>query len=69
MPIEIKKLKRVFSYNGMEIPDPNPNVSPKQALEIISTQFPELANGKIEPAVTEGGVSTFAIQVVAGTKG
>lgn len=62
-------LKRVFHYNGISIPDPNPALAPAKCLEILAGQFPELLNAKVEPPETDAGVQSFQLRVTAETKG
>lgn len=40
-------LERVFMYNGMELPDPDHEMSPEQVLQHYSKQYASLKRGKI----------------------
>lgn len=64
-----KQLARVFKYNGNEMSDPNPNLSPKEVMEIYSNQHPELLNANVKgPEIKEGkAIYEFSKQI--GTKG
>ncbi len=62
-------LNRVFNYNGMQIPDPNPTLSDEQAIKALSVQYPELTNAKVEPAKIEGTNRILGVHIAAGTKG
>lgn len=43
---KVSKLKRVFIFNGKELPDPNPNASPQKLInDVYSKSYPSLANG------------------------
>lgn len=64
----ISKLERVFSYNGTDIPDPNPAASLAEVQDILSATYPELANAKPHTE-TKGTKSITTFTVAAGTKG
>lgn len=68
MPATVTKLTRVFSYNGMEIPDPNPGLSLREVQDFLSAEYPELANAKPR-TTTSGTLSTTTFTVAEGTKG
>lgn len=64
----ITRLERSFEYNGITIPDPNPSLSIREVQDILSHQYPELANAKPRTE-TKGEKSTITFTVAAGTKG
>ena len=47
MSIEESELERVFMFNGREITDPDPEMSAKEVMELLSKQYPSLTNGEI----------------------
>ncbi len=69
MAIQPKILKREFNYGGLTIPDPNPDMSEQQCLEVIAVTYPELTNAKIEPPEIVDGTKVFAVKPVAARKG
>lgn len=64
----VTALTRIFSYNGTDIPDPNPALSIREVQDILSAQYPELANAKPRTE-SEGSRTTVSFTVAAGTKG
>lgn len=67
--IKVEALRRTFSYNGITLPDPNPQFTVEQVREMYVTTYPELATAAIEgPKPVAGGMEyTFARAV--GAKG
>jgi PRTRC genetic system protein C len=65
---KVTSLTRIFEHNGTEIPDPNPSASIREVQDMLSAQYPELANAK--PRIEENGSrTTVTFTVAAGTKG
>ena len=72
--MKTQRLLREFSYNGMKIPDPNPNASVEVAVRSLSGAYPELANAKVEPGDVSANaagqsVQIFNLRVAPTTKG
>lgn len=44
MAIQTLKPKRVFVFNKLNLPDPNPNLSCADAIEFLALEYPELVN-------------------------
>lgn len=65
---QVTQLTRIFEHHGTEIPDPNPALSVREVQDLLSAQYPELANAK--PRIEENGSrTTVTFTVAAGTKG
>lgn len=69
MALQKQRLQRKFRYNGMDLPDPNPEAPTQRVLEALSATYPELASAKVEPPTVENEFHVFNIKVVTGTKG
>lgn len=69
MAIEVKKLKREFSYNGMTLMDPGPTFSPEQVRDVYSAQYPELTTAAVDGPEHKGGVAHYTFVRAAGAKG
>jgi PRTRC genetic system protein C len=67
--LTVKRLPRVFKYQGTEMPDPSPTATPEQALKLLATSYPQLTNASVESPVVEGGKLVCNIKVAVGTKG
>lgn len=77
MSIEESKLERVFKFNGKNLPDPDPEMTPKEVMELYSRQYPSLSNGEIAGPYYDGdqqnwkleGKQGYAMSGKYGTKG
>jgi PRTRC genetic system protein C len=45
--IEAKPLFRGFNYNRVQLPDPDPRMTPEEVKSLYSHQYPELARAVI----------------------
>ena len=63
----VTQLTRIFSYNGTDLPDPNPSLSIREVQDLLSAQYPELANAKPRTE-TSGGRTTVAFTVATRDK-
>ena len=46
--MKIEALVREFSYNGVALVDPGPNLSPEQVRDMYSAAYPEITSAVIE---------------------
>jgi len=69
MALEVKKLLRQFSYNGMTLLDPGPAFTPEQVRDIYSAQYPELTTASVDGPEVKGDVASFTFVRAAGAKG
>ena len=67
--LKIQQLARKFAFKSLELPDPNPSLTPEQVKQVYSQQYPELTNASIEGPVTEGTTQKFTFTPVLGSKG
>ena len=66
---KVQALPRIFSYNGITLPDPNPDFTPEQVREMYVTTYPELATAAVEgPKVTDRGIE-YTLTRAVGAKG
>ncbi|MBK7901217.1 MAG: PRTRC system protein C [Azonexus sp.] len=68
MSIAINEIRRVFRYNGMQLPDV-PGMEPKEVRDLYSTQYPELISAEIEAGEVRDGVQEYTFRKAVGTKG
>ena len=67
--MEKHRLLREFAYNGIKLPDPNPEMSLEQVREVYSPAYPELTTAAIEgPEVTDDKLVYHFVRAV-GAKG
>lgn len=65
----LKPLKRVFQWNGLEIPDPNARLKPEEVLKVLGTVHPELNNASLEGPSFQGDKEVYTCSTRLGTKG
>ncbi len=68
MAIQINQATRVFSYNGVELPDPGVNMSTEEVKEIYAITYPELNNATVEGPDLRGNTLVFKFTRAVGTK-
>ncbi|HBD39793.1 MAG TPA: PRTRC system protein C, partial [Cupriavidus sp.] len=59
MALEIVKLIRQFSYNGMTFMDPGAAFTPDQVRDVYSAQYPELTTAAVDGPEVKDGVARF----------
>ena len=60
-------VKRTFNYNGMNLDDPDPSMSPEQVLEFHALLHAELTNAKLKgPNIGADGLQTYLVEVRIG---
>ena len=69
MSINVSETTRVFLYNGTELPDPGPHMSPTQVRDLYSASFPELTSAEIEGPIVRADKLKYEFRRAAGTKG
>lgn len=67
--MEATKLRRVFTYSGIELPDPDPSISPEKAIEAFVAIYPELNNCSVEEPQIQGDKLVYKVLRAVGRKG
>lgn len=67
--IKVETLQRTFSYNGIILPDPNPQFTPEQVRDMYVTAYPELATAAIEGPKPVAGGMEYTFTRAVGAKG
>ena len=60
---------RIFSYSGLNLPDPNPRLSPEEVKAAYTTQYPELATAAINGPEAVGDKLRYEFVRAIGAKG
>lgn len=68
MAIEVSEIRRVFRYNGMQLPDV-PGLAPREVRDLYSVQYPELISAEIEAGEVRDAVQEYTFRKAVGTKG
>lgn len=69
MALEVKALTRVFQYNGLDLADIDPTLSPGKVKDVYSHMYPELSTAEIEDLGQQGDRLVYKFKRSAGTKG
>lgn len=62
-------MARKFSYNGMELADPDPAMKPDQVKEVYAVTYPELTNASVTGPEKVGDDQVFKFSRAVGAKG
>lgn len=68
MTIAISEIRRVFRYNGVQLPDV-PGMGPREVRDLYSAQYPELISAEVEAGEVRDGVQEYIFRKAVGTKG
>jgi PRTRC genetic system protein C len=69
MAVEVKKLERVFLFNGAKLPDPNPEFTIEQVRDMYVNSIPELATAAVEGPSPVNGTMQYTFTRAVGAKG
>lgn len=66
---QVEELSREFRWNGLVLPDPNPQAEVSAVRDIFAGTYPELATAAVKGPDFEGGKMVYSFQPGAGVKG
>lgn len=69
MALKVEKMKREFSFNGVRLPDPNPELSAEQVRDFYTPQYPEISTAAIEGPEAKNGKLAYSFSRAVGSKG
>jgi len=69
MALKIETLVRVFAFNGVRLPDPNPKFTVEQVRDMYLNTYPELATAAIEGPTPVNGALQYTFLRAVGAKG
>lgn len=69
MPIVTRALERSFCYNGLYLPDPDPQLTPEQVRDLYAATYPEITTAAIEGPEATGETMQYKFTRAIGTKG
>jgi PRTRC genetic system protein C len=67
--MEAQVLSRVFVFNGMQLPDPDANLSPAKVKDFYAGMYPELVTAEVSNGVEKGDSLEYTFIKATGTKG
>jgi len=69
MAMTIERLERLFVFNGVKLPDPNPDFTVEQVRDMYVNTYPELATAAVEGPTPVNGAMQYAFVRAIGAKG
>jgi PRTRC genetic system protein C len=69
MALTIAKMTRVFQFNGIRLPDPNPGMSVDEVKALYAAQYPELATAVVNGPEAAGDKMRYTFDRAIGSKG
>jgi PRTRC genetic system protein C len=67
--MNVEKLVREFTYNGIRLPDPNAHLSVEEVRNLYAGTYPEIATAAIEGPEAMGNKLLYRFSRSIGTKG
>jgi PRTRC genetic system protein C len=67
--MESHVLSRIFEFNGVRLPDPNPKLSPDEVRNLYAHQFPDIATASITGPEAVGAKLRYQFTRAIGSKG
>ena len=67
--MQIKPMRREFSFSGLKLPDPNPKLSVEDVRGILAMQYPEIATAAITGPEAVGDTMKYTFERAIGSKG
>jgi PRTRC genetic system protein C len=69
MALIITKMTRIFQFNGIRLPDPNPEMSVEDVKALYTGQYPELATAVVNGPEAAGEKMRYTFDRAIGSKG
>jgi PRTRC genetic system protein C len=67
--MEIHPLSRVFEFNGVRLPDPDPKLTVEEIRNLYSHQYPDIATASITGPEAVGDKLRYQFTRAIGSKG
>jgi PRTRC genetic system protein C len=68
--MNVEALQREFRYNGgLRLPDPNPNLTVGEVINLYAATYPEITTAAIEGPEVIGNKLVYRLTRAIGTKG
>lgn len=69
MPLTITKMTRLFQFQGIRLPDINPNMTVDEVKALYAAQYPELATAVVNGPEAVGDKMRYTFERSIGSKG
>jgi PRTRC genetic system protein C len=67
--LTVTKMSRLFLFNGIRLPDPNPEMSVEEVKALYAAQYPELATAAVNGPEAVGDKMRYTFERAIGSKG
>lgn len=67
--LKAEALLREFSYDGVRIPDPGPELTVEQVRDLLTPNYPEIATASVSGPEDTGSVLRYTFSRAIGSKG
>jgi PRTRC genetic system protein C len=69
MAITVTKMSRIFQFQGIRLPDPNPDMNVEEVKALYAAQYPELATAVVNGPEAAGDKMRYTFERAIGSKG
>ena len=69
MALTVTKMTRVFQFQGIRLPDPNPEMSVEEVKALYAAQYPELATAVVNGPEAVRDKMRYTFERAIGSKG
>jgi PRTRC genetic system protein C len=69
MALTVTKMSRIFQFQGIRLPDPNPEMSVDEVKALYAAQYPELATAVVNGPEAAGDKMRYTFERAIGSKG
>jgi PRTRC genetic system protein C len=69
MALTVTKMTRIFQFQGIRLPDPNPDMNVEEVKALYAAQYPELATAVVNGPEAAGDKMRYSFERAIGSKG
>ena len=69
MALTVSKMTRIFQFQGVRLPDPNPSMPVDEVKAFYAAQYPELATAVVNGPEAVGDKMRYTFDRAIGSKG
>ena len=69
MALTVTKMSRIFQFQGIRLPDTNPEMSVEEVKALYAAQYPELATAVVNGPEAAGDKMRYTFERAIGSKG
>ena len=69
MALTVTPMSRIFHFNGIRLPDPNPDMTVEEVKAMYAAQYPELTTAVVNGPEAVGDKMRYTFERAIGSKG